>query len=140
MAEDESRQYNPVYEINYLRSLLESIDTQMNALTRGLDELRRAYFVLKDQNIGKSDETKVSIGAGIFANAKIETESNLLVPIGSSLYVEEKRDRTLERLDNNIREVETSIMGMTNQRAEISNRYETLVALVQQQGQEDGQD
>lgn len=133
MAEEDEQQFDPTYEISYLRSLIESIDAQMNALSRGLDELRRAYSVLKDQEIGKSPETRISIGAGIFANAKLETSSKLLVPIGSSIYVEEESNLTLERLNNNIREVETSLTGMSNQRAEVSNRYQTLLSLVQQQ-------
>lgn len=133
MAEDEQQQYDPMYELNYMRSLLDSIDNQMNSLSKGLEELRRAYYSLKDQEIGKSDETRITIGAGIFVNAKLETEKSLLVPIGSSIYIEEEREKTIERLDNNIKEVETSLTGMTNQRAEISNRYQTLLSIVQQQ-------
>ncbi|AKA48666.1 hypothetical protein IX51_05645 [uncultured archaeon] len=140
MAEDEQQQYDPMYEINYMRSLLESIDNQMNTLSRGLEELKRAFYVLKDQNIETSPETRVSIGAGIFANAKVETEKDLLVPIGSSIYVEENKDKTIERLDNNIKEVENSLTGMGNQRAEISNRYQTLLSLVQQQGSGEDQE
>ncbi len=131
--DDEQQQFDPTYEISYLRSLLESIDNQMNALSRGLEELRRAFYVLKDQDLGKSPETRVSIGAGIFATAKLETSKKLLVPIGSSIYVEEDSNRTIERLDTNIKEVETSLTGMDNQRAEVSNRYQTLVSLMQQQ-------
>lgn len=137
MAEDEQQQFDPTYEISYLRSLIESIDNQMNTLSRGLDELRRAQSVLKNQDIGTSPETRVSIGAGIFASAKIETSKDLLVPIGSSIYVEEGSSKTVERLDNNIQEVEASLNSMNSQRMEVSNRYQTLVSLVQQQGPQD---
>lgn len=134
MAEDDEQQeYNPLYEMNYMRSLLESIDNQMNSLMSGLQELRRASSVLKEQSIESSTDTRVSIGAGIFANAKIETSGKLLVPIGSNVYIEENKDKATERLERNIKEVEDSLQKMIDQRAEVSNRYETLASLVQQQ-------
>lgn len=132
MAEEEQR-FNPLDEINYLRSLLDSIDTQMNSLVRGLEELRKAFYALKENDIESSEETRVSIGAGIFANVKIQMNEKLLVPIGSSVYVEEEKDKTTSRLERNIQEVEESLTSMRNQRDEISNRYQTLVSLVQQQ-------
>ncbi len=131
--EEEQQQYNPVYELNYLRSLLESIDNQMNSLLGGLQELRKAHNVLKEQSIESSSDTRVSIGAGIYANAKIETSGQLLVPIGSSIYIEEGKDKATERLNRNIKEVEDSLQKMSDQRTEVSNRYEALSSLVQQQ-------
>lgn len=139
MAEEE-QSFNPMDEINYMRSLLESIDNQMNSLIRGLEELRRAFYALKDNAIESSEDTRVTIGAGIFANVKIEMKKNLLVPIGSNIYVEEDRDKTSARLEQNIKDVENSLSSMGNQRDEISNRYQALVSLVQQQSGEQQQE
>lgn len=138
MAEDEQR-YNPLDEINYMRSLLDSIDTQMNSLIRGLEELRRAFNALRDNAIESSEDTRVSLGAGIFANARLEMKKNLLVPIGSSIYIEEDREKTSARLEQNIKDVENSLSSMGNQRDEISNRYQALVSMVQQQSGEQKQ-
>lgn len=130
---DEEQKFNPMDEINYMRSLLDSIDTQMNSLVRGLDELKRAFYSLKDKDIESSEETRVSIGAGIFANARIEMGQKLLVPVGSSIYIEEDREKATARLERNIEDVQNSITSMGNQRDEISNRYQALVSYVQQQ-------
>ncbi len=140
-GEEEQQDYDPVYELNYMRSLLESIDNQMNSLMSGLQELRRASGVLKEKSIETSRETRVSIGAGIYANAKIDTSAKLLVPIGSSIYIEEAPGKASERLDKNIKEVEESLQKMMDQRSEVSGRYEALASLVQQQrGQSESQE
>lgn len=140
MAEDE-QQIDPTYEINYIRSLIEQIDAQMTSLVRGLDEVRRAYNVLKDQDVSASAETRVALGAGVYANARIDLDQKLLVPIGSSIYIEETREETASRLDTNIQEIETSLESMRYQRTELSNRYQGLVSMMQQQeaqGQQKG--
>lgn len=127
---------NIVDEINYIKSLIDSIDSQINVLLRGLDELRRAVSVLKDQNLASSEETRISIGAGIYVNAKIDVTENILVPIGSDLYKEENVEKTVSRLDENIAEVEKSINNFSAQREELSRRYESMVSLLQREGQQ----
>lgn len=121
-------------ELNYLRSLIDSIDSQLNVLKRGLDELRRALAVLNDAAIDSSTETRMTIGAGIFVKAKIDLAENLIVPIGSELYVEEERPKTIKRLEKNVVDVQNSIDSLLSQRNELGNRYEAIVALMQRQG------
>lgn len=139
MAE-EDQQYDPMAEINYLRSLIDSIDNQTNNLVRGLDELRRAHSALNDENILSSRDTRVSLGAGVYASAKIEMNRNFLVPIGSRVYIEESREKAVSRMDSNIKEIEASLQSMYNQRTELSNRYQALVSMVQQQTSSQEQD
>lgn len=130
MAEE---QFNVTNELNYLRSLIESIDSQLSILRRGLEELRRALSVLNESAIGTSSETRMTIGAGIFAKARIDLSENLIVPIGSEMYVEEQREKTVRRLEKNVGEVQQSIDGLVSQRNELGNRYESILALMQQQ-------
>lgn len=119
-------------ELNYLRSLMESLDNQLSVLTRGMDEIRKAYAVLKEEGLSASKDVRVSIGAGIFAKAKVDPKEKLFVPIGSDLYVEEKPEKSISRLDQNVKELDSSIRSVQDRRSEISSRYNSLVAVLQQ--------
>jgi prefoldin alpha subunit len=131
--ENESR-INVTEELNYLRSLIESIDGQVNTLIRGLEELRKAHLALTDTSLAASKETRVAIGAGIFMEATLKLDGKLLVPIGSDIFIHEDPAAARTRLEENMKEVETSISGLNGQRDEISRRYDTILAAAQSQG------
>ncbi len=119
-------------ELDYLRSLMESLDSQLSVLVRGMDEIRKAYAVLKEEGLAASKDVRVSIGAGIFAKAKIDSKDKLFVPIGSDLYVEEDSIKSISRLDQNLKELDSSIQNVQGRRSEISSRYNSLVSVLQQ--------
>lgn len=129
---ENANNFNVSEELNYLRSLMESLDNQLSVLMRGMDEVRKAYSVLKEEGILGSNNVKVSIGAGIFVDADIDPKKKLFVPIGSDLYVEEEPAKSVERLDKNIKELDESIQSVQTRRTDISSRYNSLVSLVQQ--------
>ncbi len=129
---ENTNNFNVSEELNYLRSLMESLDSQLSVLVRGMDEIRKAYSVLKEEGIIGSKDVKVSIGAGIFANANIDPKKKLFVPIGSDLYVEEEPAKSMDRLDQNLKELDASIQNVQSRRSDISSRYNSLVSLVQQ--------
>jgi prefoldin alpha subunit len=133
--ENESR-VNVTEELNYLRSLIESIDGQVNTLIRGLEELRKAHLAITDTNLAVSKETRVAIGAGIFMEATLKLDGKLLVPIGSDIFIHEDPAAARTRLEENMKEVETSISGLNSQMDEISRRYDTILAAAQSQSGE----
>jgi len=133
--ENESR-VNVTEELNYLRSLIESIDGQVNTLIRGLEELRKAHLAITDTNLAVSKETRVAIGAGIFMEATLKLDGKLLVPIGSDIFIHEDPAATRTRIEENMKEVETSISGLNSQMDEISRRYDTILAAAQSQSGE----
>lgn len=136
---ENTNDFNVAEELNYLRSLLESLDNQLSVLTRGMDEVRKAYSALKEEAIATSKDVKVSLGAGIFIKANIDPKEKLFVPIGSNLYVEEDPEKSAERLEKNVRELDESIQNVQSRRSDISGRYNSLVSLVQQAQSEQSQ-
>lgn len=123
---------NITEELNYIRSLMESLDNQLTVLMRGMDEIRRAYSVLKEEGLLSSSDVRVSIGAGIYAKANVVPKEKLFVPIGSDLYVEEEPSKSITRLDQNIKELDSSIQNVQTRRSDLTGRYNSLVALLQQ--------
>ncbi|MHB1709405.1 MAG: prefoldin subunit alpha [Thermoplasmataceae archaeon] len=132
----EENQVNIVDEINYTKSLIDSLDTQLNGLLRGMEEIRRVQTILKDTEISGSRDRRISIGAGIFATGNIDTKSRMLVPIGSDVYIEEDPEKLSNRLDRNITDLQNSIGALNTRRSDLVNRYEALISVVNQAREE----
>ncbi len=133
----EENQVNIVDEINYTKSLIDSLDTQLNGLLRGMEEIRRVQTILKDTEISNSRDRRISIGAGIFALGNIDTKSRMLVPIGSDVYIEEEPEKLSNRLDRNITDLQNSIGTLNTRRSDLVNRYEALLSVVNQAREEE---
>jgi prefoldin alpha subunit len=133
----EENQVNIVDEINYTKSLIDSLDTQLNGLLRGMEEIRRVQTILKDTEIPNSRDRRISIGAGIFALGNIDTKSRMLVPIGSDVYIEEEPEKLSNRLDRNINDLQNSIGTLNTRRSDLVNRYEALLSVVNQAREEE---
>jgi|YelNatPaOPRAMG01_1025707.scaffolds.fasta_scaffold00884_29 prefoldin alpha subunit len=133
----EENQVNIVDEINYTKSLIDSLDTQLNGLLRGMEEIRRVQTILKDTEISGSRDRRISIGAGIFALGNIDTKSRMLVPIGSDVYIEEEPEKLSNRLDRNITDLQNSIGTLNTRRSDLVNRYEALLSVVNQAREEE---
>ena len=133
----EENQVNIVDEINYTKSLIDSLDTQLNGLLRGMEEIRRVQTILKDTEISGSRDRRISIGAGIFALGNIDTKSRMLVPIGSDVYIEEEPEKLSNRLDRNINDLQNSIGNLNTRRSDLVNRYEALLSVVNQAREEE---
>jgi len=133
----EENQVNIVDEINYTKSLIDSLDTQLNGLLRGMEEIRRVQTILKDTEISGSRDRRISIGAGIFALGNIDTKSRMLVPIGSDVYIEEEPEMLSNRLDRNITDLQNSIGTLNTRRSDLVNRYEALLSVVNQAREEE---
>ena len=133
----EENQVNIVDEINYTKSLIDSLDTQLNGLLRGMEEIRRVQTILKDTEISNSRDRRISIGAGIFALGNIDTKSRMLVPVGSDVYIEEDPEKLSNRLDRNITDLQNSIGTLNTRRSDLVNRYEALLSVVNQAREEE---
>jgi len=130
---ESDRGVNVSEELDYLRSVIESLDSQINSLARGLEELGKTFSSLKDSNLRESGETMINLGSGIYARAHLDLNAKLLVPIGSDLFIEEEASRTAERLEKTLKEINDSLLSLQQQRKDVEYRYNTIVALIQQQ-------
>ncbi|MEM0158788.1 MAG: prefoldin subunit alpha [Thermoplasmataceae archaeon] len=130
---DSNQSLNLQEEMEYLRSAINTLDSQINVLARGLEELRRAHAVIREEALKSSSDIRASIGAGVFVNVALQPTSRFLVPIGSDLYLELARDDAEKKLSENMNDVENSLNLASQRRAEIAGRYQSLLALIEDQ-------
>ncbi|BAB59673.1 hypothetical protein [Thermoplasma volcanium GSS1] len=113
-------------QLNYIESLISSVDAQIDAINKMVLEVQTTIQILSSDELRQSKERLISVGSGIFANGNLDLDSDLIVPIGSGVYIAEKRSETIERLKANIENLKESIQKLMDQRRTLVDQYNTV--------------
>lgn len=124
-------------ELEFLESFINSSEKQINLLTQGIEDYGKALSVLQSKEVSESSENLISLGGGVFARGRIEREKEVMVAVGSDIFIEEKPVRTIERLKGQIEEVRKSLQSLNDQRAEALRRYQAIVQSVNSSQKQD---
>ncbi|MHB1440355.1 MAG: prefoldin subunit alpha [Cuniculiplasma sp.] len=124
-------------ELEFLESYINSSEKQITLLTQGIEDYGKALSILQSKEITQSSENLISLGGGVFARGRIDRESAVLVAIGSDIFIEEKPESTIGRLNAQIDEVRKTLQNMNSQRTEALRRYEALVRAINTSKKED---
>ncbi len=124
-------------ELEFLESFINSSEKQINLLTQGIEDYGKALSVLQSKEVSESSENLITLGGGVFARGRIEREKEVMVAVGSDIFIEEKPERTIERLKGQIEEVRKSLQSLNDQRAEALRRYQAIVQSVNSSQKQD---
>jgi prefoldin alpha subunit len=121
-----------IQELEYLKGVIESYNDQISRIGRVVDEINLSLSVIGNRKSIEGNETRVSIGYGVYVNARIENFDKLLLPIGSGIYREDSAENVENRLKSELQSLQASMDSLLEKRKESENRYETLLTVVQQ--------
>jgi len=117
-------------QLEYLKNLMENIDSRMNLLLKTLEESSETIALLKDNDYQKSSDVKISIGSGLFSKATLDT-GKIIVPVGSNVFIEEEREKTVKRMEDNIKSLQDTYNNLIKQKQTAQNNYDALVYSIQ---------
>jgi len=117
-------------QLEYLKNLMENIDSRMNLLMKTLEESSETIALLKDNDYQKSSDVKISIGSGLFSKATLDT-GKIIVPVGSNVFIEEEREKTVKRMEDNIKSLQDTYNNLIKQKQTAQNNYDALVYSIQ---------
>ena len=109
---------------------MENIDSRMNLLLKTLEESGETIALLKDNDYQKSSDVKISIGSGLFSKATLDT-GKIIVPVGSNVFIEEEREKTVKRMEDNIKSLQDTYNNLIKQKQTAQNNYDALVYSIQ---------
>ncbi|MGC8608750.1 MAG: prefoldin subunit alpha [Thermoplasmata archaeon] len=113
-------------QLNYIESLISSVDSQIDSFNRMIGEIQSTIDMISDKEIEKSEDRMISIGSGIYARGTLNLSGNLIVPIGSGFYIEESPADTVNRMKANMENIRKSIQNLASQRNDLANRYSEI--------------
>jgi prefoldin alpha subunit len=117
-------------QLEYLKNLIDNIDSRTSLLAKTLEESNETLSLLKDNDYKNSSDMKISIGSGLFSKATLDTEK-IIVPIGSSIFIEEEREKTIKRMEDNIKSLQDTYNNLVRQKQTAQNNYDALVYSLQ---------
>ena len=115
-------------QLNYIESLISSVDSQIDTLNKALIEVQNTIELLSNADVVGSQEKLISIGSGLFAKGTISLDEDLIVPIGSGVYVAESKEKSVDRLKKNLEDIKASIQKLLDQRRTLVDQYNTVYA------------
>ena len=95
-----------------------------------LEESSDTLALLKDNDYKNSKDVKISIGSGLFSKASLDTDK-IVVPIGSSIYIEEEKEKTVKRMEDNIKSFQDTYNNLIKQKQTAQNNYDALMYSLQ---------
>jgi prefoldin alpha subunit len=117
-------------QLEYLKNLIENIDSRTNLLLKTLEESNETLALLKDNDYKNSKDMKISIGSGLFSKAVLNTDK-ILVPVGSNVFIEEEKEKTVKRMGDNIKSLQDTYNNLIKQKHTAQNNYDALVYSIQ---------
>ncbi|SMD30831.1 prefoldin subunit alpha [Picrophilus oshimae] len=120
-----------IEQANYMKSLIDSLNSRIASLSATLSEANQTLSFLKDNESDNSKQLRIMIGSGIYADATIKKDK-FIVPVGSGVFIEEERERTIKRLSENLKDLNDSINRLNQQKKELENNYNMLLMQIQE--------
>jgi prefoldin alpha subunit len=131
VANDELQ--SAVAEYETLRAQLEALAQQNELLRMSLEEHMRAKETMtRFQHGGEGAEILVPIGANSFLFAQIKDPDRAIIGIGSDLTVEEDMGTAVNRLEGQIKEIESALKAINERMVEFSQKVEEKSGLVRE--------
>ena len=121
---------NVMEQLDYLKNLIDNINQRLNLLLKTLDESNDTLLFLNNNEYQNSKDVKISIGSGLFSKATLNPEK-IIVPVGSSVFIEEEKDKTIKRLQDNIKSLNDTYNSLIKQKDMAQNNYDALVYSIQ---------
>ena len=114
-------------EFQLLERQMKQVQAQIEQLESQLNDvmiLQQSLHELKSVNVGK--EVLVPIGAGIFLNAELKNNQDVLVNVGSGIVVKKSIDGANELLGHQVREMQALEEERAKKLSELSEKAASI--------------
>tara|TARA_B100000949_G_C14207463_1_gene418776 strand:+ start:487 stop:849 length:363 start_codon:yes stop_codon:yes gene_type:complete len=109
-----------------LESQLNELASRETTLTRAVIEVRNAFEVLKIFPAKKESEVLIPLGSGLYVKASPPRGDKFLVNVGGNVVVEKELKDTKEYTENRLKGLENVLATYQSQRLELQNRVTTI--------------
>jgi prefoldin alpha subunit len=128
---DSEAQANLVDEINMTRSLMDSTDRQISTVDKAYQDLAVTLAVVNEKPELADKTVRISIGSGMYVEGKIEDSDNIIVPVGSDIFVEATTDEARKRIEESMESLRKTLDELLQRQSDLRIRYDSLMAIAQ---------
>jgi prefoldin alpha subunit len=128
---DSEAQANLVDEINMTRSLMDSTDRQISTVDKAYQDLAVTLAVVNEKPELADKTIRISIGSGMYVEGKIEGSDNIIVPVGSDIFVEATTGEARKRIEESMESLRKTLDELLQRQSDLRIRYDSLMAIAQ---------
>jgi prefoldin alpha subunit len=112
---------------------MDVLQRRQQGLQHILSETILASEALKEIQKAKKDENiLVSLGAGLYAEAKIGETKKLKNSLAGSVLVDEETGKALSKLQEEIEKIQKDLAGVQNERQKIVENMQSIAGILQE--------
>ncbi|MGC8515787.1 MAG: prefoldin subunit alpha [Thermoplasmata archaeon] len=128
---DSEAQANLVDEINMTRSLLDSTERQISTVDKAYQDLAVTLAVVNEKPELADKAVRISIGSGMYVEGKIGNSDNIIVPVGSDVFVEATTVEAKKRIEESMESLRKTLEELLQRQSDLRIRYDSLMAIAQ---------
>ncbi|HEY4699807.1 MAG TPA: prefoldin subunit alpha [Nitrososphaerales archaeon] len=112
-----------IAELRYLESILEETTSRQGFILKIIGEARAGLAASNEVcNSPIKSEVLIPLGGGLFLKAEAPPTDKLFLGIGADVIIEKSKDDVTKFVEERIKEMENTLMGLEAQRKEISKK------------------
>ena len=121
---DEREIQESVIKMRYIEQQVDLLKKNIDKLTNVMIETMTSINALKEMTRLKADkESKIPLGAGVFVEATLKKQDNVLIEVGEGVIVEKPIKEALEELEKREKEIKENIENFQNSIQQMQNQY-----------------
>ena len=128
--QEEQRLQSLVSQVRILEAYLNEISTRENLTGRAIIEGRASMEAVKALLSAPNSDVLLPIGAGVLISSAIAKPEKLFVDIGAGAVVAKTSEETLALVEQRIKELETTLKKLQQQKNQVENQLGSYRAAV----------
>ncbi|MEM3403713.1 MAG: prefoldin subunit alpha [Nitrososphaeria archaeon] len=125
-VDSEQELQNKIFQIRYLENYLADLINKENFIVASLNDLENAEATIETLSKGKSFDTLVYIGGGMYTPSKMDNLNKVLVNIGSNVVIEKSLNDAQMYLKERKIEIRNALNELTKQKQQVAYALQTL--------------
>ncbi len=128
--QEEQRLQSLVSQVRILEAYLDEVSARENLTGRAIVESRASLEAVRALTGAPNNDVLLPIGAGVLINSAIAKPEKLLISIGAGAVVAKTPEETIALVEQRIKELETALENIQQQKAQVENQIGSYRAAV----------
>jgi len=128
--QEEQRLQSLVSQVRILEAYLDEVSARENMTGRAIVESRASLEAVRALTSSPNNDVLLPIGAGVLINSAMAKPEKLFISIGAGAVVSKTPEETIALVEQRIKELETALENLQQQKAQVENQIGSYRAAV----------
>ena len=128
--QEEQRLQSLVSQVRILEAYLDEVSARENLTGRAIIESRASLEAVRALTSAPNNDVLLPLGAGVLINSSIAKPESLFIDIGAGAVVAKTPEETIVLVEQRIKELETAMVSLQQQKAQVESQIESYRAAV----------